>query len=148
MSDYDVIVIGGGVGGLAVGCLTARDGRKTLILEQNERIGGFCSTFDHQGHKFDLGASIVELVAVYEHFFRLMGTSLAREVDLVPLDPLYTYLLTDGTEIRYPALKEAVAEEFKKISPDDAKSWFRYTEDMQGFIEIAVSALFLRRCSP
>jgi phytoene desaturase len=142
MADYDVIVIGGGIGGLAAGGLMARDGRKTLVLEQNKRIGGFCSTFEHRGYRFDLGASIVELADVYERFFRLMGTSLAEEVDLLPLDPIYTYLLADGTEIRYPALTEAVAEEFMKISPRDARSWLAYAEDMRGFIDIAVSTLF------
>jgi len=142
MADYDVIVVGGGVGGLCIGGLTARDGRKTLVLEQNKRIGGFCSTFEHRGYRFDLGASIIELVDVYERFFRLMGTGLAKEVDLIPLDPVYTFKLSDGTEIRYPAIKEAVADEIRKVSSADAAGWSRYAEDMQGFIDIAVSTLF------
>jgi phytoene desaturase len=142
MADYDVIVIGGGIAGLAVGGLLARDGRKTLVLEQNKRIGGFCSTFEHEGYWFDIGTSIIEMVDVYDRFFSLMGTTTAREVELIPLDPVYTYILKDGTEIHYPAPSEAVAEEFKKLSPDDARSWFKYVQDTREFIDVAIPAFF------
>ncbi len=38
--QYDLIVVGAGVGGLAVGTLAAKEGLKVLILEQNDRVGG------------------------------------------------------------------------------------------------------------
>ncbi len=142
MADYDVVVIGGGIGGLCIGSLMAREGRKTLVIEQNKRIGGFCSTFEHTGYHFDLGTSIIEMVDIYNHFFRRMGTTLEKEIGLIPLDPIYTYILKDGTKLNYPAPKAAVAEEFRKISPEDAKSWFKYAEDMQGFIDAAVPDFF------
>lgn len=37
---YDVIVVGAGVGGISVGTLLAKEGKKVLILEQNDRVGG------------------------------------------------------------------------------------------------------------
>lgn len=37
---YDSIVIGAGVGGLAVATLLAREGQKVLLLEQTDRVGG------------------------------------------------------------------------------------------------------------
>jgi phytoene dehydrogenase-like protein len=36
MADYDVVVIGAGCGGLTVGALLAKQGRKVLIFEQSE----------------------------------------------------------------------------------------------------------------
>jgi len=39
-ANFDVVVIGAGVGGLSVGTLLAKDGLKVLILEQNDRVGG------------------------------------------------------------------------------------------------------------
>ncbi len=38
--EYDVIVIGAGVGGLTVSTLMAQSGMKVLVLEQNDRVGG------------------------------------------------------------------------------------------------------------
>jgi len=59
MADYDVIVIGAGLGGLSAGALLSAQGRKVLILEQSQRIGGCCSSFERDGFRFDVGASIV-----------------------------------------------------------------------------------------
>jgi len=62
MADYDVIVIGAGLGGLTAGSLLAKQGRKVLVLEQGDLVGGCCSTFEKDGYHFDIGASIVEAI--------------------------------------------------------------------------------------
>jgi len=46
MADqYDVIVIGAGLGGLTAAALIAKSGRKTLLVERNESVGGAASTY-------------------------------------------------------------------------------------------------------
>ncbi|MFX1496240.1 MAG: phytoene desaturase family protein [Promethearchaeota archaeon] len=55
MTDYDVIVIGSGIGGSVVGAILASNGLKTLILEKNKLIGGRCSTYEKEGFKVDVG---------------------------------------------------------------------------------------------
>ncbi len=62
--DYDVIVIGSGMGGLACGALSAKYGDKVLILESHIKVGGSAHTFSrvHNGGKysFEVGPSIFE----------------------------------------------------------------------------------------
>ena len=43
--EYDVIVIGGGLGGLTAAALLAQAGRKTLLIERNHDVGGAASTY-------------------------------------------------------------------------------------------------------
>jgi phytoene dehydrogenase-like protein len=59
--DYDVIIIGSGIGGLGGGALLSHWGYKTLVLEKLNVIGGRCSTEEEQGFKLPTGA--VTLVA-------------------------------------------------------------------------------------
>ena len=54
-NEYDVIIVGAGVGGLTCGCFLARAGKKVLIIEKNNRVGGYCSSFKQDEFTFDLG---------------------------------------------------------------------------------------------
>lgn len=53
--NLDAVVIGSGVGGLAVAVLLAKVGKKVLVLEQHDRAGGCCHTFTEKGFEFDVG---------------------------------------------------------------------------------------------
>jgi phytoene dehydrogenase-like protein len=51
---YDVIIIGGGLGGLTAANKLARSGRKVLILEFHDKPGGFATWFYRKKHIFDV----------------------------------------------------------------------------------------------
>ena len=106
MPDYDVIVIGAGLGGLSAGALLAGQGRRVLVLEQSRQIGGCCSTFERDGYRFDVGASIVEIIEPMERVFEKLGTTLQKEVDLIACDPIMTYIFPDGERVTLPLSAE------------------------------------------
>lgn len=49
MTDYDVIVIGGGPAGLAAALASKKEGASTLIIERERRIGGILKQCIHDG---------------------------------------------------------------------------------------------------
>jgi phytoene dehydrogenase-like protein len=55
MADYQLIIIGGGLSGLAAGIRSARFGQKTLIVEQHSRPGGLNSWYNRQGYLLETG---------------------------------------------------------------------------------------------
>ena len=83
------VVIGGGVAGLACAALLARDGYHVTLLEQNADFGGRAGSWEHDGFRFDLGPSWYPMPEAIDHFFRLLGTTAAEQLDLVQLDPGY-----------------------------------------------------------
>jgi len=52
--DPDVIVIGAGIGGTAVGALLAHQGRKVCLVERNPFIGGRCASYQKEGFVVDV----------------------------------------------------------------------------------------------
>ncbi|BFZ18241.1 hypothetical protein BsWGS_21280 [Bradybaena similaris] len=54
-TNVDVIIIGSGIGGLGAGALLTRAGKKVLVLEQHDQIGGCCHSFVEKGFEFDTG---------------------------------------------------------------------------------------------
>ncbi len=53
--NYDVLIIGAGMSGLAAGIRLAYYGKKVCILEKHHRVGGLNSFYSRDGHKFDVG---------------------------------------------------------------------------------------------
>ena len=51
---YDVIVIGGGLGGLTSANCMAKQGHSVLLVEQHYILGGLAQYFKRRGHIFDI----------------------------------------------------------------------------------------------
>jgi len=58
--QYDVIIIGAGIGGLVCGCYLAKAGLKVLIIEKNNKVGGYVQSFERDGFVFDTGVHSLE----------------------------------------------------------------------------------------
>ncbi len=53
-----VIIVGGGVGGTAVGALLAYKGFQIQLFDKNSIIGGRCTTYQKEGFKIDVGVHL------------------------------------------------------------------------------------------
>ncbi len=58
MKNYDVIIIGSGIGGLCCGALLASQGKKVLICESHSAAGGVAHSFKRGGYTFESGPSL------------------------------------------------------------------------------------------
>lgn len=52
---YDVIIIGGGLGGLECGYILSRSGKRVLLLERESHVGGCLYSYKRNGQSFDTG---------------------------------------------------------------------------------------------
>lgn len=56
---YDVIVVGAGLGGLTAASLLAKRGLSVLLIEQQGKPGGSCTSFRRSGVTFDVGTAML-----------------------------------------------------------------------------------------
>ncbi|XP_030830557.1 all-trans-retinol 13,14-reductase-like [Strongylocentrotus purpuratus] len=112
--DLDAIVVGSGIGGLAIAAILAKVGKKVLVLEQHDQAGGCCHTFVEKGYEFDVGI----------HYIGEMAQS--------TITRLYIDQLTEGQLLWDPIDKNfdtvVIGEgENKKLFPmqSGSKQWFR-----------------------
>ncbi len=134
----NVVVIGGGIGGLATSALLAREGHSVILLEKRDEVGGRAGSWEQDGFRFDTGPSWYLMPEVIDHFFKLMGTSAADELDLVKLDPGYRVIFEDGHgSVDVPADRAAVMELFESMEPGAGKQLSAYLDSAEDAYEIA-----------
>lgn len=133
-----VIVIGGGITGLASAGLLARDGYDVVLLEKQSQVGGRAGSLEVDGFRFDTGPSWYLMPEVFDHFFRLMGTSAAEQLELIRLEPGYRVYFEGHEEpIEIVSDREASVELFERIEPGSGAKLARYLDSAEDTYEMA-----------
>ncbi|MDX1976399.1 MAG: carotene isomerase [Pseudanabaenaceae cyanobacterium bins.68] len=100
--DFDVIVIGAGIGGLVTATQLAAKGIQVLVLEKYLIPGGSAGYFERNGYRFDVGASMIFGFG-QQGTTNLLTRALAAvdvELETIPDQSQVHYHLPQGLEIR------------------------------------------------
>jgi phytoene desaturase len=122
------VVIGAGIGGLATSIRLAAAGHDVTVLERNPTVGGKVATLQNEGYTFDLGPSLLTLPHVFDELFKIAGSSLADEVELVRLDPQIRYRWTDGSSFSVPDDPVLLRHALDAFSAGSGSEWERFAE--------------------
>ena len=118
--SYEVVVVGGGIGGLTCAALLAARGVGVCLVERASRAGGCASNFQHFGHDFETGAGLYagwEPTGLHERVFAELPVAApeAREVA-----PAYTVRLPGGADVRVGGRAEEFYETLRASFPECA----------------------------
>lgn len=94
-----VVVVGGGLGGLAAAVELRTRGADVTIVESNTHLGGKMNVLEAEGFTFDMGPTILTLPEVVCGIIRRAGERVEDYIDLVRLDPQWRCVFEDGTVI-------------------------------------------------
>ena len=74
--SYDIIIAGGGLGGLCCGTILSKDGYNVCLLEKNSVIGGCLQSFRRDGRILDTGVHYIGSLddgQIVNQYFRYLG---------------------------------------------------------------------------
>ncbi|MFH1216417.1 MAG: SDR family NAD(P)-dependent oxidoreductase [Pseudomonadota bacterium] len=106
--EYDVIVVGAGIGGLTAGALLAKRGKRVLVLEQHTKPGGFCTCWkrhvrvNNHRHSFVFEAGVHDIATFgqYGNTLKVLKElDIADRIEFHRMDHEY---FVDGLRIKVP----------------------------------------------
>ena len=129
--DNRAVVIGAGLGGLAAAMRLGAKGYAVTVLDKLDRVGGRGSSITQEGHRFDLGPTIVTMPKVFESLWAACGRDFHADVDLRPLEPFYEIRWPDGSYFRASGDDEKMQSEVQRLNPADLSGYKRFLKDSQ-----------------
>jgi phytoene desaturase len=130
-----VVVIGGGIGGLAAAIRLARRNYRVTVIEKNEQVGGKMDRWDAEGFRFDTGPTLLTMSFVLEDLLGETGRRLEDHLDLIALDPLCRYFYADGTRLDASADRSAMARRIARLHEADGRAYARFIDHARGIYE-------------
>src|SRR5215208_6498417 len=123
-NNYDAIIIGGGHNGLVAAAYLARAGRRVLVLERRDLVGGAAVTEEiYPGFRYSSAAYLVSL----------MQDRVVRDLELprygyevYPKEPAYFAPFPDGRHFFMWRDMARTQAEIAKFSPRDAERYPEY----------------------
>jgi phytoene desaturase len=132
-----LLVVGAGLGGLAVSLRLARRGFSVTLLEKNDRVGGKLNIWREKGYTFDTGPTLLTMPFVLEDLFDSLGLRLRDHLELVRIDPLCRYSYGDGSRIDATSDLKGMEREIAKLSAPDADGFRRFMRHAAGIYDAA-----------
>jgi phytoene dehydrogenase-like protein len=122
MNEYDAIVIGSGIGGLAAATRLIQRDHSVLLLEAASRFGGYIGPLIFEDYAFDIGIHYLGKLGPGDAFRKLLDELGLEEFDFLELDPesIDRYIFPDY-EFHFCRGREQLADRLIRDFPGEEK---------------------------
>ncbi|MEQ7874404.1 phytoene desaturase [Sphingomonas sp. ASV193] len=128
----DAIVIGAGFGGLALAIRLQSAGVQTTLVEARDKPGGRAYYWERDGHTFDAGPTVITDPDCLKRLWGLSGQDMAKDVELLPIDPFYALSWPDGVRFDYTNDEPRLNAQIAALNPDDVVGYRRFLAYSEG----------------
>ena len=139
-----VVIIGAGIGGISTALFLAKNGYKVDIYEKNSSPGGRCGQIIRDGHRFDLGATMLMMPGIYREVFDLLEIPLFENYNITPLTDLYKIYFDNNECLTFSKDEKKMEEEHELTESGSFASARRYISDGYDIYRLGMDKLINR----
>jgi phytoene dehydrogenase-like protein len=119
--NYEVIIIGAGLGGLTAGAKLAREGKRVLLIEQHDRAGGYATTFKRGDFILEVGLHEMYGPSPGDMTTRIFNDlDVFKDVEFIKLPEFYRFV-NDRFDVTIPHNPEVAAERLSGLFPEETE---------------------------
>ena len=143
MKDYDVIVVGAGLGGLSAATWLSKEGKSVLLLERHTVPGGYASSFKRGRFEFEI--SLHELSGLGSEQDRgplwklFEDCGISERVEFIRIPEFYRSVFPD-VDITIPLGREYFEAELCSKFPAEREGLMKFSDTMFDFADQALKA--------
>lgn len=115
---HEVVVVGGGIGGLTVAALLAARGVDVCLLERQSRVGGCVSSFEKFGYSFEQGYGLYNAWQPGEIHDQVFSELPVASPETHLLESGYVVRLPDQSEVTLTTNLERLEEDLRRVFPE------------------------------
>ena len=134
-NKFDVIIIGSGLGGLLCANTMAMEGRKVLVLEKNNQLGGNLQVFARNGVIFDTGVHYVGGLEKGRNLHQILDYhGIMKELELEEMDSKgFDVISFENDSKKYPWAQgyEAFEKSLVNQFPEEKEGIRKYIDKMR-----------------
>ena len=138
------VIIGSGIGGIATSVYLAKNGYNVEVYEKNSYPGGRCGQLIRDGHRFDLGATMLIMPGIYRQVFQSLGIPIFENDDIKPLEELYKIYFDNNEVITFSPDEKKMKIQLEKIEPGSFKKSQKYVSDGYEIFQVGMNKLIGR----
>jgi len=135
------VIIGAGIGGITTAIFLAQKGFTVEIYEKNANPGGRCGQMIQNGHRFDLGATILLMPSLYRRVFSALGMDMDKELETTSLEPVYKLFFGDNTDFAFSRDAELMKSQLEGIEPGSNAQYEKYIKEGYSFFDMSMNGL-------
>ena len=135
------VVIGAGLGGLAAAMRLGAKGYRVTVIDRLKTLGGRGSSILQNGHRFDLGPTIVTVPQLFRELWSACGRDFDTDVDLRALDTFYEIRWPDGSSFKASQDTETMRRQVRRLSPRDAQGYEQFLRDSEARYQFGFEGL-------
>ncbi len=109
------IVIGSGIGGLAIALRLKAQGFNVEVFEKNSYVGGKIHAIQKDGYRFDLGPSLFTMPHFVDELFEMFGENPRDYFNYTQKNTVCHYFWNDNTVFRASADREEYMSELERL---------------------------------
>ncbi|MCP5099468.1 MAG: NAD(P)-binding protein, partial [Chloroflexi bacterium] len=129
---------------LATAVHLAKQGIEVTVFEKNSCPGGRCDQIIRDGHRFDVGSTLLVMPLVYEAEFAAMGTPMHEMLDLQRVDPTYHLIYDGASQLTLTSDMKQMHDQLEAIEPGSFQGFLNYFEEGHRHYHKAMSGLVNR----